>query len=183
MRPGIQAATIGMRKRMAVSTRACGICSGELRDFGTVVSASEEAGARQNGLGPAGQAKPWGAESTVQLECKHCFHDQCIRGWTIVGKKVRSLCAFYYSCCGNLQTAKAKGLDICSHSMPIQAASPDLYIQRPCQAHSISSSFQGCNVTQRVCHLSALCRTHALCAWRRWILEGYLQGGPGRPGT
>ena len=88
---GIQAATIGMRKRMAVSTRACGICSGELLDFGTVVSASEEAGAGQNGLGPAGQAKPWGAESTVQLECKHCFHDQCIRGWTIVGKKVQSL--------------------------------------------------------------------------------------------
>ena len=87
---GIQAATIGMRKRMAVSTRACGICSGELRDFGTVVSASEEARAGQNGLGAAGQAKPWGAESTVQLECKHCFHDQCIRGWTIVGKKVRS---------------------------------------------------------------------------------------------
>ncbi len=38
----MQAATIGMRKRMAVSTRACGICSGELRDFGAVVSASEE---------------------------------------------------------------------------------------------------------------------------------------------
>ena len=84
----MQAATIGMRKRMAVSTRACGICSGELRDFGTVVSASEEAQAGQNGLGTAGQAKLWGAESTVQLECKHCFHDQCIRGWTIVGKKV-----------------------------------------------------------------------------------------------
>ncbi|CAL5224408.1 g7090 [Coccomyxa viridis] len=81
------AATIGMRKRMAVSTRACGICSGELRDFGSVVSASEEVRAGQNGLGSAGQAKLWGAESTVQLECKHCFHDQCIRGWTIVGKK------------------------------------------------------------------------------------------------
>ena len=82
----MQAATIGMRKRMAVSTRACGICSGELRDFGAVVSASEEAQAGQNG-----QAKLWGAESTVQLECKHCFHDQCIRGWTIVGKKVSRL--------------------------------------------------------------------------------------------
>jgi len=38
-----QASTIGMRKRMAVSTRACGICSGELHDFGTVVNASKEA--------------------------------------------------------------------------------------------------------------------------------------------
>ena len=71
---------------MAVSTRACGICSGELRDFGAVVSASEEA--QQGAQGQAGQARAWGAESTVQLECKHCFHDQCIRGWTIVGKKV-----------------------------------------------------------------------------------------------
>jgi hypothetical protein len=22
-----------------------------------------------------------------QLACKHCFHELCIRGWTIVGKK------------------------------------------------------------------------------------------------
>ena len=28
----------------------------------------------------------------MQLQCKHCFHDQCIRGWTIVGKKVRPPC-------------------------------------------------------------------------------------------
>lgn len=82
-----QAATIGMRKRMAVSTRACGICSGELKDFGAVASASEEAAGASSA---ARSAAPWGGESTVQLECKHCFHDQCIRGWTIVGKKVRS---------------------------------------------------------------------------------------------
>jgi RING finger protein 121 len=23
----------------------------------------------------------------VQLDCKHCFHDLCVRGWTMVGKK------------------------------------------------------------------------------------------------
>ena len=23
--------------------------------------------------------------TTIQLACKHLFHDQCIRGWTIVG--------------------------------------------------------------------------------------------------
>ena len=84
---------------MAVSTRACGICSGELRDFGTVVSASEEA--QQGGQGRAGQARTWGAESTVQLECKHCFHDQCIRGWTIVGKKVGQCSS--HSCFQSLQ--------------------------------------------------------------------------------
>jgi hypothetical protein len=27
------------------------------------------------------------AERCVQLNCKHCFHDLCIRGWTMVGKK------------------------------------------------------------------------------------------------
>lgn len=26
-------------------------------------------------------------EKTVQLSCKHCFHDLCVRGWTMVGKK------------------------------------------------------------------------------------------------
>ena len=26
-------------------------------------------------------------EKSVQLACKHLFHDQCIRGWTLVGKK------------------------------------------------------------------------------------------------
>lgn len=25
--------------------------------------------------------------STVQLPCKHLYHDGCIRGWTLVGKK------------------------------------------------------------------------------------------------
>ena len=25
----------------------------------------------------------WG----LQLACKHLFHDQCIRGWTLIGKK------------------------------------------------------------------------------------------------
>ena len=83
-----------MRKRMAVSARACGICSGELCDFGAIAIASEEAQAGQPGPGwaAAGLAETWGAESTVQLQCKHCFHDQCIRGWTIVGKKVRPPC-------------------------------------------------------------------------------------------
>jgi RING finger protein 121 len=28
-----------------------------------------------------------GAEPVRQLACKHCFHELCIRGWTIVGKK------------------------------------------------------------------------------------------------
>jgi len=27
------------------------------------------------------------AERTVELSCGHSFHDFCIRGWTIVGKK------------------------------------------------------------------------------------------------
>jgi hypothetical protein len=30
---------------------------------------------------------PEGVEPCVQLSCKHCFHNLCIRGWTVVGKK------------------------------------------------------------------------------------------------
>lgn len=35
--------------------------------------------------GPAGAAA--GRPGSVQLSCKHLFHEECIRGWTIVGKK------------------------------------------------------------------------------------------------
>ncbi|MEW5303753.1 MAG: hypothetical protein WDW36_006413 [Sanguina aurantia] len=36
--------------------------------------------------GRAGQAAEVG-ERVVQLQCNHSFHDLCIRGWTVVGKK------------------------------------------------------------------------------------------------
>ncbi|EIE27720.1 hypothetical protein COCSUDRAFT_6996, partial [Coccomyxa subellipsoidea C-169] len=58
------ASLIGMQRQMAVSVRSCGICGGDLQDFGVV-----------------------GNGASVQLGCKHCFHPDCIRGWTIVGKK------------------------------------------------------------------------------------------------
>ena len=85
-----QAAMIGMRRQMAVSVRACGVCGGELGDFGAhisnpVVNAGEVAAGR----GAAGEGGLW-REKTVQLACKHVFHDLCIRGWAIVGKKVLS---------------------------------------------------------------------------------------------
>lgn len=35
----------------------------------------------------ATNAQPDGVEPVRQLGCKHCFHDLCIRGWTLVGKK------------------------------------------------------------------------------------------------
>lgn len=79
-----QAAVIGTRRQMAVSVRACGICTGDLGDgcgLG-VACARDEAAAQQQRLG-------WGREKTVQLGCKHVFHDLCIRGWAIVGKKAR----------------------------------------------------------------------------------------------
>lgn len=34
---------------------------------------------------PAGRQAS--GEAVRQLGCKHCFHELCIRGWTIVGKK------------------------------------------------------------------------------------------------
>ena len=79
----MQASLIGMQRQMAVSVRSCGICGGDLEDFGAVVSARDAAA----GVDDAGGYPGKGA--SVQLGCKHCFHPDCIRGWTIVGKKVR----------------------------------------------------------------------------------------------
>lgn len=79
----VQASLIGMQRQMAVSVRSCGICGGDLEDFGAVVSARDAAA----GVGDVGGDPGKGA--SVQLGCKHCFHPDCIRGWTIVGKKVR----------------------------------------------------------------------------------------------
>eukprot|EP00983_Pelagomonas_calceolata_P127154 1161374-Pelagomonas_calceolata.AAC.1 len=31
-----------------------------------------------------------GNERVVQLSCKHCFHDQCVRGWTMVSAPGRN---------------------------------------------------------------------------------------------
>ncbi len=76
----VQAAMIGMQRRMAVSVRSCGICGEDLADFGMVASAADEATGQPGRGGVAGRS--------VQLACKHCFHPHCIRGWTIVGKKV-----------------------------------------------------------------------------------------------
>ncbi|KAA6413607.1 MAG: RING finger domain-containing protein, partial [Trebouxia sp. A1-2] len=62
-------ATMGTRRKLSVSVNSCGICSGVLKDnqhLGEELANNEK---------------------TVQLTCKHLFHDQCIRGWTLVGKK------------------------------------------------------------------------------------------------
>lgn len=59
---------IGSGKRLTSTVNACGICGGELKDF--------------SHLGEESLAEP-----VRQLACKHCFHELCIRGWTIVGKK------------------------------------------------------------------------------------------------
>lgn len=67
------AVTMGQRRRLAVSVRNCGICSGELDDA---------PGAAAPARGAIGAGR-----ETVQLSCKHLFHSDCIRGWTIVGKK------------------------------------------------------------------------------------------------
>eukprot|EP00887_Chlorella_sp_A99_P007802 scaffold20.g7802.t1 len=71
------ASMLGAGRKMAVSVRDCGICGGELPD-GPVLG-----GGGASGGGGGGSEAPL----VVQLSCKHLFHDDCIRGWTIVGKK------------------------------------------------------------------------------------------------
>lgn len=72
----LMAGTMGVGKstqghRLGFSMNQCGICSGQLQ--GATMRAGEE-------LQPGG-------EGHVRLPCKHAFHDYCIRGWTMVGKK------------------------------------------------------------------------------------------------
>ncbi|KAG1654225.1 hypothetical protein FOA52_004501 [Chlamydomonas sp. UWO 241] len=57
-----------LSRNLGARINDCGVCGNELRDFSHL------------GEAPAD-------EVTVQLDCKHCFHDLCIRGWTMVGKK------------------------------------------------------------------------------------------------
>eukprot|EP00197_Chlamydomonas_leiostraca_P006834 CAMPEP_0202877280 /NCGR_PEP_ID=MMETSP1391-20130828/30388_1 /ASSEMBLY_ACC=CAM_ASM_000867 /TAXON_ID=1034604 /ORGANISM="Chlamydomonas leiostraca, Strain SAG 11-49" /LENGTH=253 /DNA_ID=CAMNT_0049559283 /DNA_START=373 /DNA_END=1134 /DNA_ORIENTATION=- len=65
------AAVLGSGGRRLMGTaNACGICGAEMQDFSHM-----------------GEEPPEGVEKCVQLACKHCFHDFCVRGWTMVGKK------------------------------------------------------------------------------------------------
>jgi len=50
-----------------VTVRECSLCNGELADFSGV------GGAPANS---AGERAARGGDATVQLSCKHCFHDQ-----------------------------------------------------------------------------------------------------------
>lgn len=43
---------------------------------------------------PGYEEKTRPSERSIQLTCKHTFHEFCIRGWTIVGKKQTCPCCF-----------------------------------------------------------------------------------------
>lgn len=64
------AASLGSGSKLTSTVNRCGICGGELHDSIRNSAASVAPG-----------------DSTMQLSCKHCFHELCIRGWTVVGKK------------------------------------------------------------------------------------------------
>eukprot|EP00195_Chlamydomonas_chlamydogama_P012155 CAMPEP_0202897870 /NCGR_PEP_ID=MMETSP1392-20130828/6528_1 /ASSEMBLY_ACC=CAM_ASM_000868 /TAXON_ID=225041 /ORGANISM="Chlamydomonas chlamydogama, Strain SAG 11-48b" /LENGTH=379 /DNA_ID=CAMNT_0049583633 /DNA_START=134 /DNA_END=1273 /DNA_ORIENTATION=- len=63
------ASTMGTGRKLVAQVNNCGVCGTELKDY--------------SHLGEENTAE----EVAVQLSCKHCFHDLCIRGWTMVGKK------------------------------------------------------------------------------------------------
>ncbi|PNH12443.1 RING finger protein [Tetrabaena socialis] len=65
-------------KQLVTRINNCGICGNELCD--------ELVPATGTGAEPPPVLLAQ-AERTVQLSCKHCFHDLCVRGWTMVGKK------------------------------------------------------------------------------------------------
>jgi Ring finger domain len=64
----MQAATMSFGRKLAVNPRECALCTKTLDDMSHV-----------------GGEQP--AEATIQLPCKHLFHELCIKGWTMVGKK------------------------------------------------------------------------------------------------
>jgi RING finger protein 121/175 len=91
---GEQIATrLGTARRMGVSVRDCALCGNELRNAlsSDPTQASLPEGATSAVCAPFGDKTADGgfaaSEATVQLSCKHLFHSDCIRGWTIIGKK------------------------------------------------------------------------------------------------
>jgi hypothetical protein len=64
----LQAASMAYGRRLAVNPHVCALCTKGLND--------------DSHLG--GEKPP---EPTIQLPCKHLFHDFCIKGWAMVGKK------------------------------------------------------------------------------------------------
>mmetsp|Transcript_24163 Transcript_24163/g.71701 ORF Transcript_24163/g.71701 Transcript_24163/m.71701 type:complete len:353 (-) Transcript_24163:347-1405(-) len=57
-----------LSRNLGARINDCGVCGNELLDYSHLGEQSHD-------------------ERTVQLDCKHCFHDLCIRGWIMVGKK------------------------------------------------------------------------------------------------
>jgi RING finger protein 121 len=71
------AATTGRRH----STNSCALCGHELRTLEAL-----EIGKEERKSGSQYERK------TMKLSCNHEFHEECIRGWSVVGKK--SVCPF-----------------------------------------------------------------------------------------
>lgn len=66
-----------LRARASVNTvRDCALCGQELRDTMTHIA---------DGMTDSKESNK--DTSSVQLNCKHIFHPECIKGWLIVGKK------------------------------------------------------------------------------------------------
>lgn len=64
------ALVMGSGQRIRSTVNNCGICGNEMKDYSHL-----------------GEEADGSTERVVQLSCRHCFHDLCIRGWTMVGKK------------------------------------------------------------------------------------------------
>lgn len=170
----LQASLIGMQRQMAVSVRSCGICGEDLQDFGEVMSAREVA---------AGGATEGSGQGTVQLGCKHCFHPDCIRGWTIVGKKVCdawivSHKEFFLCCTQHMFVCHDHGwFFVCLHGGCIvawqQEDVSDLLEQYQLVMQANSSFLRG----------GIKCRTPVPLAWRKWTCGRYLLAGHGRLAT
>lgn len=80
--------------RLGFSSNRCGICGGGMAGGLGAARLGEGLGGGDNPYGSSAQGGLGGltgqggvSEGVITLSCSHVFHDQCIRGWTMVGKR------------------------------------------------------------------------------------------------
>lgn len=118
------------------------------------------------------------AEDVVQLSCKHCFHDLCIRGWTMVGGALggRLIGALGAAVCGAVEAgALVAGALVQGPgcSLPAACLGAGRPLRQCCAAALCTCEWAGrararCALGQRgvhaVCAMYGIVVPHNLCA-------------------
>jgi hypothetical protein len=169
---------LGMEGRQLVSrVNNCGLCGHELCD--ELVPAT--------GPGADAEATPTPqSERTRQLACKHCFHDLCIRGWTMVGKKVRRDAARTLGAHSEQAVREPRWSGLVLQQVPRCAAACLRawgHLGRACSDRLGSSRKAAARREAHVCCAVPSRRIRARNAAKRWTCARCWRTGRGRPTT